>query len=182
MFRSSTTFAEIKQCADGHPHPGPCMLHQHWGGMHEPDLGFPHKQRSTGAARVIDRDDRHLCTQPETSHGISAMDLQCPTVLPGNQMHQVPRPRTTNPAGVVAVFRPHVDATVHTLKLTATNQLGDCLGDGRARTKLCKTPDAERPPLAQKLNPLRDEVRHRRLRMRAGHCYRVDSSDEQSNG
>ncbi|TEH31899.1 hypothetical protein IPC1320_32560 [Pseudomonas aeruginosa] len=21
MFRSSTTFAEIKQCADGHPHP-----------------------------------------------------------------------------------------------------------------------------------------------------------------
>ncbi|HFN5102711.1 TPA: hypothetical protein ACHF0N_006445, partial [Pseudomonas aeruginosa] len=74
------------------------------------------------------------------------------------------------------------DATVHTLKLTATNQLGDCLGDGRARTKLCKTPDAERPPLAQKLNPLRDEVRHRRLRMRAGHCYRVDSSDEQSNG
>lgn len=145
--RRSTAFAEIKQSADGHPHFGSCALHHHRSSMHEPDLGLPHKYRSAGATRVVDRNDRHLCTQPESPHGISAVDLQLPTVLPGNQIHQVPRPRTMNPTSVLTVFRPHVDATIHTLKLATANKLGDCLGDGRARTKPCKAPDAERPPL-----------------------------------
>ncbi|MDT4867214.1 hypothetical protein FQZ97_1021120 [compost metagenome] len=87
-----------------------------------------------------------------------------------------------NPSGVLAVFRPHVDATIHTLKLATANKLGDCLGDGRARTKLCKTPDAERSPPAQTLNTLRDELRYRLFRMGAGHRYCVESSEEQSNG
>lgn len=111
--RRSTAFAEIKQSADGHPHFGSCALHHHRSSMHEPDLGLPHKYRSAGATRVVDRNDRHLCTQPESPHGISAVDLQLPTVLPGNQIHQVPRPRTMNPTSVLTVFRPHVDATIH---------------------------------------------------------------------
>lgn len=150
--------------------------------MHEPDLCLPYIYRSTRAAGVIDWNDRHLCTQTESPHCISAMNLQCPTVLLGNQIYQVQWSRTHSSASALAVFGSHVNATTHTLKLAPPNQLGYCFGDGRARTKPCKAPDAERPPLAQMLQPLRDEVRHRRFKIWAGHRYRVDSSDEQSSG
>lgn len=150
--------------------------------MHEPDLCLPYIYRSTRAAGVIDWNDRHLCTQTESPHCISAMNLQCPTVLLGNQIYQVQWSRTHSSASALAVFGSHVNATTHTLKLAPPNQLGYCFGDGRTRTKLCEVSDAERSSFSQPLNPLHNELRYRRFRQIAGHCYRSYSSDEQSSG
>ena len=102
------------------------MLQSHWCGMHESDFGIPDKQRSAGAASVINWDEWHLSAESESSDGISAMDLQRPTVLLGKQFYQVQN-RGTNPAGVRASLWPHVDAGIIALELAYAYEPGASL-------------------------------------------------------